>query len=458
MLGIHSLIIHRIQHHPIPNTFPRHQRRSGLFPRSSPPFNNPPSRHDSFLPIDASGSRPILSIPFPHNRHDNRNNTRTSSSTGRNRHVTSPANASLRPSRARTKTEPFQSERQHAIEASRRGSRRFSLSSALSSHHLEMLRTAVSPHPPLPPLPPRPPFFSTSGQSIQGRRSDEISSRLKGTTAGPAGMVAVPTSLKDAQSSQDNVTQLPISPLLGPLDSPIPARMHQYRAKEQCTPQLGSPLLSTPDHSPGSTRNRRSSLASAFSRRAKNMINVVGRRFGEDEHVGSEPTTPISHPRTPKGRPRGASIVTADGIYFDMLTPSPPIDRRFGIRGGSETDSMYYDADDRDLSPSLQESELDTMSFAQSPGPSSFQFSSTASLGVMPDPAGYSSLSSLTRRDGADETIIACSTKGLAVVQDAQSMINEGSDKEEVKEARGFVQTLGLEFDEIARRARENTL
>lgn len=185
------------------------------------------------------------------------------------------------------------------------------------------------------------------------------------------------------------------------------------------------------------------------------MMNVVGRRLGEEERVGSEPNTPSSHPRTPMTRPRGASTVTADGVSFEMLTPSPPLDPPFVTRGARDSDSMYYDADN----PSLQESELETMSFARTPEP--FNFSSSGSLGAMMDPTEQSSPASLIRRDDADDTITAPNERigrGLKFARGGiPSMVNE-EDVEEVRGGEGFVQAMGIEFDEIARRAQANIL
>lgn len=121
----------------------------------SPSDKSQSPRRDSFLPIEdpESVSRGILSIPLQHMRGS------PSIQYKKGREPSPGIHASpTRALRARTLTAPAKPPPAKTSEKASSGkqTRRFSLSSALSKSRLDVLKTAVVPHPPLPDFPQSP--------------------------------------------------------------------------------------------------------------------------------------------------------------------------------------------------------------------------------------------------------------------------------------------------------------
>lgn len=150
-----------LQQHPIPA--PETPARDARASRRSLPLRVPRSpsgtsqspQCDSFLPIEdpGSSSKGILSIPLQHMRGSpsiQLNKERKPS--------TSTHSSPTRASRSRTLTAPAKSLPSITGEKDSNGkqARRFSLSSALSRSHLDALKAAVVPRPPLPDFPQSP--------------------------------------------------------------------------------------------------------------------------------------------------------------------------------------------------------------------------------------------------------------------------------------------------------------
>ncbi|EPT04275.1 hypothetical protein FOMPIDRAFT_1058085 [Fomitopsis schrenkii] len=134
----------------------RASRRSLPLRMSKSPSCTPQSpRCESFLPIEdpESASKGILSIPLQHMRGSPSIQLKKDREPSTNSHA-SPTRAS----RARTLTAPAKPLPSKTSEKASNGkqARRFSLSSALSKSHLDVLKAAVVPHPPLPDFPQSP--------------------------------------------------------------------------------------------------------------------------------------------------------------------------------------------------------------------------------------------------------------------------------------------------------------
>ncbi|EIW64720.1 uncharacterized protein TRAVEDRAFT_68472 [Trametes versicolor FP-101664 SS1] len=376
--------------------------------------------------------------------------------------------------------------------------RRFSLSSALPKSRLDSLRLTMLPRP-SPPLPSMPshsfhdnvPLSSSSQLADRTPSADEFGSGYWGEE------------LPSVQITRG-------SPDLYSVDA-SPRRMRTQTAPS--APQIFPEEVDTVNTTPKAKRPRRFSLSSMMARRASR--SRIGGRTSmlPSAHIPPIPTRAV--PDQPIRRARGDTITTiTQGVPFDMVQPrhalgdhvDPSTDgvpgsySRFSVSStisSSHTGSAYFDAReqlsednhhsssdaDRSCSPGL-ESDLDSMSFARTPeycsGTFSFRSSGDRPRYLDTDelsiPGSYhfkpslvgkcastSAVSHLfSERTSAPVKTLRFSPSLSLSFDRSWSDDGEGDDNEigmmDREEDRGFMRALGFEFDEIARRVREEPI
>lgn len=375
--------------------------------------------------------------------------------------------------------------------------RRFSLSSALSKSRLDSLRSTMLPRP-SPPLPPIPshhfddnvPLSSSSQLADRTPSADEFGSGYWGEE------------LPSVQITRD-------SPDLYSVDS-SPRRMRTQTAPSAT--QISTTELDTVNTTPKAKRPRRFSLSSMMARRTSRS-RIGGRTsMPPSAHIPPIPTRAV--PEQPVRRPRGDTITTiTQGVPFDMVQPRPafavqvdsstsavPSHSRFSVSStisSSHTGSAYFDARehlsednhhsssdaDRSCSPG-PESDLDSMSFARTPdycsGTFSFRSSGdrpryldTDELSVpgsyhfKPSLVGKCASTSAVSHLFSESTSAPVKTlrfsPSLSLSFDRSWSDDGEADDDDIgmldrEEDRGFMRALGFEFDEIARRVREESI
>ncbi|KAH9849811.1 hypothetical protein C2E23DRAFT_736557 [Lenzites betulinus] len=388
-----------------------------------------------------------------------------------------------RPQRQRTRTAPQTAHHQTPTQENQK-SRRFSLSSALSKSRLDTIRSTMVPRPPLPSV--------SAGSTFAP--SSTTGSRIATQTPSASG--------SDGGFWGDELPSVQItrhSPDRYSIDE-SPRRIRTQTAPPAATPGPSHDLEAVPT-TPKAKPSRRFSLSSMMARQASRLS-------------GRSPTSP-GVPPVPVRRPRGDTITTiTQGVPFDMvqprqaleietlssasLTPSP---NRFSTTSTATSEyagSAYFDAReqlsednhhssfdaDRSCSPG-PESDLDSMSFARTPDYSSgiFSLASGAEGGRYLDtdnlsiPGSYHFRSSLVGRCASTSAVSqlvgeSARTPVVKTLRFSPSLSlsferswsddGDGEDDEagqvEREEERGFMRALGFEFDEIERRAREETL
>ncbi|OBZ78525.1 hypothetical protein A0H81_00749 [Grifola frondosa] len=480
--------------HPIPIPSPR--AKATRAHRRSLPLQtaHTAARRDSFLPLKpdtSTTSRPIISRPFQVGPRSKAPGDAHIHSEDEVAHSDEPGSAASRPRRQTAPHPPVRTPNKRE----ERKARRFSLSSALSKSKLETLRTTVMPHPPLPPLPPR------------ARRTVRVSSasaRL-GRMSAADEQDQEPAGNRTRNSHQFWGGELPILDIRH-VDGDGDCAETSNRARRlrtQTVPSSPPPPsaqvdMSTPTQD--KRRSRRFSLSSVSKRamRARSMI-LSSVRGGEEDSTPS-PSGRAKHPR--RARADTVTTVTNGGVQFDMLKPSPRID---GVSGGtslargpqpslsvSGSGSTYYDAREQPsdgnseprseseyLSPEA-DSDLDSMSFARTPEFSSahFSFASSAERELYLDADSPSTPSSYAFVRGAGNGRVGSAvslvrhgmttgplTKTLRLSPSLSfsfetTGVEDGEEDEveraEQEEERGFMRALGLQFDEIARRVRDD--
>ncbi|PIL32017.1 hypothetical protein GSI_06721 [Ganoderma sinense ZZ0214-1] len=487
--------------HPIPSPSPRAKdlrshRRSlplpSLLPSSvdrvqSTIFKRNTSECDSVQHSPASPS------PQPHALSDT--HPEDSSSRG-NVSPRSPRTPKGRRERTQTAPQTVESEPKSAG-ANVNKVRRFSLSSALTKSKMDSLRSTVMPRPPLP-------------ANLSGQASVLELGQLPATrhTPKPAGQERFwGGELPSPQGNGCNtVTASPRSA------SPTRSRTRTAPPQASSSPQL--PSMETPTAK--DKRSRRFSLSSIMGKRSPRYLGAAGQGQVSER---SSPTSLKKPRRLSRRRPRGDTVttITHANVHFDMVSPRPELDwgnhlpaldtslpnRSSQVLSliSSNGESTYYDAQeqlsedehslpylDRPCSP-RPESDLDSMSFARTPDYSSgtFSFGSSTERDFPLHGSELSSSNSYTpyhgcRRSGARYTrgtsavshLVGESTStpitktlrfspSLSLSFDMScSDADYGDDDEmgrlEREEELSFMRALGFEFDEIARRVREEPL
>ncbi|KAI0932268.1 hypothetical protein AcW2_000944 [Taiwanofungus camphoratus] len=494
--------------HPIPApSTPRNARGPRLslhFPTTSSPSTPPPkaARPESFLPKmeGESASRPLLSLPFAHIRargpieppvqshHDKGKGKDT-------QFESQPHNSIVRiPTQTAPPTKIQVSE---VSDTEAKKARRFSLSSALSKQRLEAVRTAVVPHPPLPSFPRSATPQSEMREEMIEKTNERLvrpSSMIVGT-ASKQGWVEVsgarfklhqpresrsaitggPSADVDEAVPRPSSSILPRSAPRTPSPSASPKHVPRHRHSVPVPPRLDGTLSQTPTRE--DKRFRRFSLSSAISKRAmraRSMIVSVGGRGDDCERTDS--TAPATPPRNRRTRGSTFSTIMDGGIRFDMLTPgfgfsmpSPP--------RASLSESTHILARDfvRDRGQRLEdhldvESELDSMSFAHSTLRNtsySTIFDMDSSVGSQAQGLSQVNHARLSTAGGTlggafevdsgtplTKRLQLSPTASLGLGASLSGEEEDEQDAAEREEERGFMRALGLEFDEIARRAR----
>ncbi|OSD03487.1 hypothetical protein PYCCODRAFT_224226 [Trametes coccinea BRFM310] len=408
-----------------------------------------------------------------------------------------------KPRRQRIQTAPQAQEREDAGEET--NVRRFSLSSALSRSRLEAIRSTVMPRPPLPSMHSRSTRdnVSSSGLSRTTTRRSSLVTRSsvdcasRGTPSGSYWGGELP-SVRIIRDSQERSSREESPPRVRTQTAPSGAQ--------------ASPIPESVPTTPKTKRARRFSLSSMIARRASRsrVATGINGRPAEPE----VPAVPDLPPRiaTAIGRPRGDTVTTiTQGVPFDIVQPRQGLDLpsrplmlpvassyRASLApsvASSHAGSAYFDAReqlsedchrssfeaDRSCSPGL-ESDLDSMSFARTPdyssgtfsygsGPERDRYADDDNLSIPGSyrfrsiPAGRcASTSALARL--VTESTNAPVTKTLrfspSLSLSFERSLSDGEEDdlgmmEQEEEERGFMRALGFEFDEIARRAREES-
>ncbi|TBU48427.1 hypothetical protein BD309DRAFT_949752 [Dichomitus squalens] len=371
--------------------------------------------------------------------------------------------------------------------------RRFSLSSALSKSRMDSLRTTVIPRPPLPSLPLR----ETTSAQASTPDAGELSTPRKSSSS--------PRQDRFWGGELPNTVGASSSPVAGSAGQASPVRSRTRTAPPQA--------LSSPDTESSTAKDKRSrrfSLSSIMAKRSTRHLTTAG-------HI-SELSSPTSLKKTkglsPRGPPRDTvTTVTHANVQFDMVSPRPELD--LGSRPplldvahkhrssqvpsviSSTGESTYYDAKEelsedehcaRRLhrpSASMSESDLDSMSFARTPDHSSgtFSFGSSTEREYYHQNSELSSESYTPYRSrrpsgpgytrGAVGHLVGESTStpvtktlrfspSLSLSFDLSCSDVDGDEDDlgrlDQEEELSFMRALGFEFDEIARRVREEPL
>ncbi|KAI0639349.1 hypothetical protein C8Q77DRAFT_1080729 [Trametes polyzona] len=402
-----------------------------------------------------------------------------------------------RPQRQRTRTAPQAEDRTSATPDERKG-RRFSLSSALSKSRLETLRATVMPRPPLPPMPSH---LSCDNPSLVVHLQDVPRSSPPMYHASGFWGEELP-SVQITRGSED------IRPVA---ESPRRMRTQTAPSAPQSEPAEIEPLTTTPK----ARRLRRFSLSSMMARRASRSRVATTGSSGRPSVPPSPNIPPVPTRATTEQyfrRPRGDTITTiTQGVPFDLVQPKPtpnihspstPLTEhpnRYSLAStlsSGHAGSAYFDAReqlsedvhrssfdaDRSCSPG-PESDLDSMSFARTPDYSSatFSFWSGGERDRYPDadalsiPGSYHFRPSLVGRCASTSAVSQLVTENTSTpvvktlrfspslsLSFERSWSNDDDEDEvgimEREEERGFMRALGFEFDEIARRVREEPL
>ncbi|KAI1797830.1 hypothetical protein LXA43DRAFT_877377 [Ganoderma leucocontextum] len=405
--------------------------------------------------------------------------------------------------RERTQTAPLTVESEHKSAAATVNKvRRFSLSSALTKSKMDSLRTTVMPRPPLPACPcplPENPSAQASGLELghlPATRHPLQPAEQEHFWGGE---------LSSLQVNNSNA-------VAGSPDSVSPTRSRTRTAPPQASssPQLDMETSATKDK-----RSRRFSLSSIIGKRSPRYLTTGGHGHASER---SSPTSLKKTRRLSRRRPRGDTIttITHANVHFDMVSPRPEVD--WGSRlpvldvslpnrssqvlslVSSNGESTYYDArdqlsEDEDSHPYLDrpssprpESDLDSMSFARTPDYSSGTFSFGSSTerefplhSSEPSASGsytpyHGSRRSRARYTGGGgvshlvgESASTPITKTLRFspslnlsfdmsCSDAEYGDDDEMGRLEREEELSFMRALGFEFDEIARRVREEPL
>ncbi len=373
--------------------------------------------------------------------------------------------------------------------------RRFSLSSA----KMDSLRTTVMPRPPLP------------ANSLSQTSAFELG-QLPATrhNQSPAGQEHFwGGELSTLQVNGGNA-------IAGSPGSASPTRSRTRTAPPQAS---SSPQLDMETPTAKDKRSRRFSLSSIMGKRSPRYLTTAGQGQASER---SSPTSLKKTRRLSRRRPRGDTVatITHANVHFDMVSPRPEADwgSRLPVLNASlpnrssqvlslvssNGESTYYDAqeqlsDDEHSLPYLDrpcsprpESDLDSMSFARTPDYSSgtFSFGSSTERDFPLHSSEPSSSSSYTpfhgrRRPGRSAAKYTGGTRAVShLVGESTSTpitktlrfspslslsfdmscsdVDYGDDDEmgrlEREEELSFMRALGFEFDEIARRVREEHL
>ncbi|OCH96461.1 hypothetical protein OBBRIDRAFT_829891 [Obba rivulosa] len=413
-----------------------------------------PDRRQSFLPISSNDSKPRLSLPFQHAR------ARTQPAEQGRRDSglvasTLPATP-VRTNRQRTRTAPGTLTDKENIPPDVRKSPGFSFSSAFSRSKLDILRNTVAPHPPLPPLPPIPPPVhhargTSPGQkreSATERRSRERAARSRSVTAGGWAREDIHSwaselaTLSRPRAPQESITvdsvDADITPsraraMSQPLQTPPPSPPQVRTARRNSQPLLAQTETPTPVR-PG-RRARGFSLSSVMRLGAKVVSGSAEKRPNDSANAiasshDSSPADCRGEPITGRGRLRSGTI-SSDGGILGVLS------RSFG-----------------DGQKSAPDSELESMSFARTLDFTSASVSTTE-LEIARDyePIYVAHRGSLDGVQNAPPMRLQLSPEMSVMVSSNE---DEG-EREEREEERDFMRALGLEFDEIMTRARNES-
>ncbi|KAH9946666.1 hypothetical protein B0H21DRAFT_393619 [Amylocystis lapponica] len=437
--------------------------------------------------MDGDAARPLISLPFQQGRAAQRASFPLPVSTRHDREIQtlpSSSGASVqfnRLPRGRTQTAPPTPMRNsEAGDPDVKKMRRFSLTSALSRQRMDALRTTVVPHPPVPVF-PRPPrcYVPDTGTWVEitdvtegsGHRDPIIRRPANNARQSWAGFMtsqpgasglqqiqtdarAVPTVMETACTGEPRHSTSAV--MFQSLQTPPPSPIQVRRSSAiQQSPQNGTPVQQK------SNRTRRFSFSSALSKRASRARSIIkGRRTGEDESTSHET------PTTKDSSHGAAATVTDGGVQFDMLTLTPALPL-LEIGYNSDVQEIQTASSVQNEFPS-QDSELDSMSFANtmemrdsSISSTSFEFYSTPSSYTTARLHASGGDPTHQRRElGNDHSPLAkrlyrAPSTSFALGTSFGSEQDASVDACERDEERGFLQSLGLEFDEIVRRARD---
>ncbi|KAL4243474.1 hypothetical protein ABKN59_001175 [Abortiporus biennis] len=424
--------------------------------------SNPrPLRPTSFLSMDgASGNtgQRLLSMPnivglshstyTEHNEKAKRNTNAES--------VDGPISTSVEkvhePSRSRTQTNKS-SATCSETQSENRKSRRFSISKA----NMEALRSTVVPHPPLPAHAIAKPATSTGFGSRQRSASASASAsagdrwygwsqgdKESGRSTKPRPYSTFVSRERGSSGSLNRDVVLHIKDSKTSLSNPKSRRRSQTQTSTQSriqptTPKQPSKSVDTSDEpTPTKRRSRGFSLSSAISKRALRARSIISGRQADT------PALPIANPETEKG----GMITSVSGVSFNMITASNSRHhegRRFLREQDEQTRSGCADYE-----PDIV---IDKMSFAEKPEvPSTIGSSTDLSLSIESGSYGARSVTL------SKEVIVTSSTVGNVVqleTDDEQDVSGAEMNAEEREEEKEFMRALGLEFDEIVRRARD---
>lgn len=441
-----------------------------------------PLRPTSFLPTgDATKHFPLVSMPnliafSPRPRQvslgspTTRKDIRHGDSANDGVHDTG---RTMRP-RARTQTAP---PCQEALPS--KAPRRFSLTAALSRSTLDALRTTVVPHPALPKGPPR---RSHTQDDFIHRRSASTSandawnaakggdspksellhkdrrSRLLNIVSGSEEAWGYPnpdtskpprgTEPKEQYKEVPGETTGPTGPTRvssrrASLVNPPAAKVTRPRSNTH-TSIIGRspPLLAQitvggmpEERQQDKRRSRGFSLSSVISKRALRARSMI---------VGRSPDQTNS-PNLVENARDGEFVTSVSGVSFSMVTPPPPPPP--GPTKSSVEFEVRTASGCADYDPDLV---LDKMSFAETPEIRSTLGSHTdlsMSVGSTSDVAVHSVV---LPKDPPLSTSTSFSTSGDGPNDEAECVSGV-----EVEEEREFMRALGLQFDEIVRRARD---
>ena len=403
-----------------------------------------PLRPTSFLPMDGrnvGSSRHLVAMPSvigikpPTDPQSKKRQQRHSTIYTGYQQLSRPASkiridATLSSIRRRTRTQ--------TAPANHRGDsstdpRRSSVASSIG----EVIRTTVSPHPPLP----KPTRQGTFG--LEHRRSASTSARDAWNAAKPAqerdlDSPVDPVDISIPNSPQENihgpVMQPPLEELSlseenhAPVD-PDDAIQSSYEKLTRTTSPTSdhggrtrSHTQSTvrPNEQPEEKSKRRSrgfSLSSAISKRAFKARSFIAGR-------SNEPVLPALPSEESRGHGATASV---SGVSFDMVTSSGK--SIHSPKDDTTSGCAEYDPD----------IVLDRMSFATTPGPPS-TVASSMDLSISPAPSeAYPEVTP---------------NEVYFTAQSAPSTTDDESSVEENEDSREFTRALGLEFDAIVNRAR----
>ncbi|KAI0361683.1 hypothetical protein OH77DRAFT_453467 [Trametes cingulata] len=404
-----------------------------------------------------------------------------------------------RPRRQRTRTAPQSSNEETVQEG--HNPRRFSLSSALSKSRIDIIRSTVMPRPPLPQMPSRTSCDIPSSAALSRAGTRQSSSRApsNGCSSVSIGGHYWGGELPSVHITRDSEDRLSAE------HSPNRVRTRTAPSAPQVSPSPEA-VATTPK----AKRSRRFSLSSMMARRASRSRVSTGGHYNGRPPIPPSPS--LIHTGQYARRPRGDTVSTiTQGVPFQIVQPRaalelqarPPLahvpySNRLSLASSissSHAASAYFDAEeqlseqhhhfsfdaDRSCSPG-PESDLDSMSFARTPDYSSgtFSFGSGGSRDRDLDADNLSIPGSYTFRPNMMGRCASTSAVAQLVSQSTSTPVtktlrfspslslsferswsDDGDDelgRMEQEEDRGFMRALGFEFDQIARRVREEPL